>query len=120
MLATIQFIFRDLIGELLYWPLWWYTRGFLNSLMFLVAEVRDQEQRLGVHIWVRNIFTPMFGQYDWEGRIISFFMRFVQIIIRSIVLVIWTVLVSIFVVIWLMLPIIIVYELYINAIAIFG
>ena len=118
MFATAQFIIKDLIGELLYWPVWWYTRGLLNVLKFWVNEIRDQEQRLGVHIWLKNIFTPMFGQYDWEGRIISFFMRLVQIIVRSIVLLIWSVMVSFFVIVWIVFPVVVIYELYANLVTV--
>ena len=117
MFATVQFIVRDLIGELLYWPVWWYTRGLFNVLKFWAREIKDQEQRLGLRIWVKNIFTPMFGQYDWEGRLISFFMRVIQIIVRSIALFIWSVMVSFFVVLWVTLPLIVMYELYANAVA---
>jgi len=41
---------------------------------------------LAIGVWTKNIFVPMFGMHDWQSRIISFFMRVVQIIGRSIAL----------------------------------
>ena len=46
---------------------------------------------LAIKVWIKNIFVPMFGMHDWQSRIISFFMRVVQIIGRAIVLCILTV-----------------------------
>jgi len=39
---------------------------------------------MGLGVWIKNLFVPMFQQYDWQGRIISFFMRLFQIIFRFI------------------------------------
>ena len=33
--------------------------------------------------WAKNIFVPMFGRYDWQSRIISVFMRFVNVVGRG-------------------------------------
>lgn len=117
MMLTIKFIVRDLLIELLYWPIWWYTKGLFNALSSWVREIKGQEQRLGVRIWLKNIFTPMFGQYDWEGRIISFFMRLVQIIFRSIVLAIWAILSLALVVVWIAAPLVIIYQLLLNIVS---
>ena len=48
---------------------------------------------LAIGVWTKNIFVPMFGMHDWQSRIISFFMRVVQIIGRSIALCILTVII---------------------------
>jgi hypothetical protein len=46
---------------------------------------------LSLGVWLKNIFVPMYGQRDWESRLISVFMRSVQIVFRSLGLFIWSV-----------------------------
>lgn len=40
----------------------------------------------GVRYWLKNLFRPMYGVSDLQGRIISFFMRLVVIFWYSILL----------------------------------
>lgn len=68
--------------DLLYFPFWWYTHGFLRFAKSLVKALRFKWQDLGVGVWVKNLFVPMFGVRDIAGRLISFFMRLVNIIGR--------------------------------------
>lgn len=111
---TIRYVLIDLIGDILYWPVWWYSKGLLKAGLFCLREIKNQEERLGLTIWMKNIFTPMFGQYDIEGRIISFFMRLIQIIARSIFLAVWAAFMLILFTIWIILPLIAGYQLFIN------
>ena len=48
--------------------------------------IQGYARTLAIRVWIRNIFVPMFGMYDWQSRLISFFMRVVQIIGRTIAL----------------------------------
>ena len=117
--SAVKYIIVDLIGDILYWPIWWYSKGLLKTTKACFNAVVNQERSLGLTIWMKNIFTPMFGQYDIEGRIISFFARLVQIIVRGIVLIIWTILVFIFYIIWFILPIFVIYQIYYNLSSLF-
>jgi hypothetical protein len=54
----------------------------------------------------------MFGQYDWQGRIISLFMRLFQIIIRSAALLIWLAVCGAIFLLWLALPVVMVWLVY--------
>ena len=101
----------DLALNILYWPVWWYSRGLINTAKFCGREIADQQEKLGLMIWIRNIFTPMYGQYDIEGRIISFFVRLVQIIVRSILLLVWTFFVLMVLLVWISLPFLIIFEI---------
>ena len=112
--TSAKYVAIDLVGDILYWPAWWYSKGLLKVGLFCLTDIKDQEERLGLSIWIKNLFTPMFGQYDIEGRLISFFMRLIQIIIRSIVLVIWIFLMIAIFIIWIILPIIVIYQLVDN------
>ncbi len=111
---TAKLILVDLILDVFYWPIWWYSRGLYHTLVFCVTEIKDQEENLGLSIWIKNLFTPMYGQYDIEGRIISFFVRLVQIIFRLLMLFTWAIMVLFLLFIWILLPPAIIYEIIIN------
>lgn len=91
-------------GEILYFPVWWYSAGLLRAGRRLLDFWLDQEKILGVGVWVQNIFVPMYGQRDWAGRIISFIMRFIQIIARGAVLLFWFVVVVLIFLLWVFFP----------------
>lgn len=91
-------------GEIVYFPFWWYSVGFLETLKKLGRFWLGQEQALGFSVWLKNIFVPMYGQYDWAGRLISFFIRVVQIIFRGFVLLFWLIFVLAAAALWLAAP----------------
>ena len=53
----------------------------------------------------------MYGQRDWSGRLISFFIRLVQIIFRGLVLIVWIFLLLALIIIWLIGPLLLVLAL---------
>jgi len=110
-LQSLKYIIIDLLGDFVKFPIWWYGKGTYRALMFCVNGFLNAEKSLGLKVWVKNIFKPMFGQTDWQGKIISFFMRVFQIIGRTIALVIYFVLLVIVFIIWLLLPVFIVFQL---------
>ena len=65
-------------------PVWYYTGGVVVMYRWLIDSITGAWHMMAVGLWVRHIFTPMFQQHDWQGRIISFFMRLVQIVVRLI------------------------------------
>lgn len=105
-------IVLQLIGEILYFPLWWYSVGFWRLLKSIGRSLQGEEEALGLFIWAKNILVPMYGQYDWAGRIISFLVRLVQIIARSLVLLVWSFLVLIVALLWLTLPAFLLFALF--------
>jgi len=115
--SVIRLIILLLIDELraiLYFPLWWYSGGLLKMIRGCGRWINDFQQTLGFMIWVKNLFVPMFGQRDIPGRIISFFLRLVQIIFRGIVVLIFVILNLIFIICWIILPIFVLYQIYIQ------
>jgi hypothetical protein len=115
--STLRLIILLLIDELkaiLYFPLWWYSAGLFNVVKGCGKFINDFQQTLGFMIWVKNLFVPMFGQRDIAGRIISFFLRLVQIIFRGVIVLIFCVLNLIFIIIWILLPIFVLYEILIQ------
>ncbi len=69
---------------MLRFPAWWYGKGLLRAARYTWGFVAHYARSLGVMVWMVNIFTPMFGRYDWQSRIISVFMRFVNIVARGV------------------------------------
>ncbi len=104
-------IVRTLL-DLLYAPVWWYTKGAVFIFQQLVRISLKTARQLAIRVWIQNLFTPMFQQYDWQGRLISFFMRILQIIFRTLFfLVLWCVYLLVFIA-WFVVPLLIVYNLY--------
>lgn len=98
-------IILQIIGEILYFPIWWYSVGFVRAAKRAFRFWRAREASLGFSIWLKNIFVPMYGQRDIASRIISFVMRLVQVIFRGIILLFWLILVLIALSLWLVFPV---------------
>jgi len=108
---TISLILINEIKEVLYFPIWWYSKGLAKVLKGAWLFIKDSEQSFGLLIWVKNIFVPMFGQTDIAGRVISFFLRLFQILWKSIALLILIAAALIFIIIWFILPIFIIWQI---------
>lgn len=105
-LSYIGKIILQIVGEILYFPIWWYSVGFFRLLKNVWRIFRNEEAALGFSVWLKNLFVPMYGQSDFAGRAISFFIRLVQIIFRGFILSVWLALLLLAVIFWLVLPII--------------
>ena len=77
-------VFKDVLLDIVMFPVWWYSRGLLLMLRWCVETLKGYAKYFAIGIWIKNIFVPMFGQHDWQSRLISIFMRIVQIVGRSI------------------------------------
>ena len=97
-------IILEFLAKILYFPLWWYGVGLMKKIKSLFYFLKSKEEELGLGVWVKNILVPMYGQRDFAGRAISFFIRLVQIILRTMVLVIWFILALLMLIIWLIFP----------------
>ena len=117
MYKSLKLIAIDIIWDIAYWPVWWYTRGFMLAAYFIGEKVIEQENFFGVRIWLKNLFVPMFGQYDWQGRIISFVVRFVNLIVRSILWFFWILICMILLFLWLLLPPLAIYMIINNVVS---
>lgn len=99
-------VVNELIGDAVRFPLWWYTTGMVYTVTSLLNSVRYYARSLGIAVWIRNIFVPMYGQYDWQSRIISVFMRSAQIVFRGFGVCIWVCIATIAFVAYVALPIV--------------
>lgn len=107
----LKIVFQTL-GNIIYFPFWWYSVGFVETIKKEAIFFRNQEKSLGFSVWLANIFVPMYGQADAAGRIISFFIRLVQIIARGLALLLWLALVIAGAILWLALPLLLIVALF--------
>lgn len=101
----LGYIFKRIILDLLYFPLWWYTRGLLRILRWGRETIANAERQLALGIWLKAMFKPMFQDYTWEGRLVSFFMRAMLLIFKMVMFGAWVIAVAVMICMWLALPI---------------
>ena len=102
-------ILAEIIQDLIMFPLWWYSYGLMQLGEGLIKFLINRQKSLALFVWIKNIFKPMYGQQDWQGIMISIFIRFIQIVFRSLVLFFCGILAVLVLLFWLMLPLIAVY-----------
>jgi hypothetical protein len=108
---SIRLIVVDLIRQLVYFPIWWYSAGLALAVKFLGRGIKIGNQRLAIKILFKYWFKPMYGQTDWQGKIISFFMRTVLLIWRLFLFLCWLVALVVIFLTYLSLPIFTIYQI---------
>ena len=103
-------VFGDVIGGLLYAPVFWYGRGLIDAARYCGRLIVREWQSLGVGVWIANIFVPMYAQRDLAGTLISFFMRLIQIFARSVAMLAWVIVVAALFAAYIVVPILAVVE----------
>jgi len=111
----LEKFFLQFVLDILYYPLWWYTGGARRMVLFCWRQIQEGNLNFSPGLWLVNIFVPMFGQTDWQGRIVSFFMRLVNVIFRFIALLIWTAIVVVLFFFYLLLPVFVLYMIFTPA-----
>ncbi len=106
--------FVQVFLDILYFPLWWYSLGLLRFLGVLFVFLKEKWIIMGVGLWLKNIFTPMYGQRDLASRSISFFIRFFQIIFRFIAFLFFLSLSILALLTWIFFPLTILYLTFIR------
>ncbi len=79
-----KFIFTETLGSVLRFPFWWYGDGLMLLGKWIVHQLDYRWKSFAFVIWMRNLFVPMYGQYDWSGRFVSFIVRLAVLIGRGI------------------------------------
>lgn len=88
--------------------------GLWNFVQGIVQFLKNREKGLGLSVWLKNIFKPMYGQHDWQGILISIFMRLVQIVFRSVLMLVYFLLAVLAFIVWVILPLLIVFEIIVQ------
>ncbi len=111
---ALRSLIIDLVGEILYFPIWWYSQGLLKILAYFVNSIKSTNRNLALSLLLRNFFRPMFGVQDRSGRIISLFMRLILILGRLLVFILLLAFYTLAVIFWLVLPLVVAAGLYYN------
>ncbi len=106
-IIIFQRLLLEAFLDLIYFPVWWYTGGLKYATLRCLELLKDGNARLAPGLWFRYILVPMYGQYDIQGRIISFFMRLFNTIFRFAALIIWLAVCLWLILIWILIPVII-------------
>ena len=109
---VLQRLALQFLLDSIFFPVWWYTLGLFRVSIGLWHSLQDANISLSPGLWLKNIFTPMYGQTDIEGRLMSVFMRIVNIIGRTIGLCAWIIVLLSALLLWLIIPACIVYMLF--------
>jgi hypothetical protein len=108
-ILIFQRIFLEAVMDIFYFPLWWFSGGVRYIGNKCYQLILKGNEYLAPGLWLKNLFVPMFGSRDWQGKIISFFMRLIQIIARSVALVVWASLCGLLCLGWFILPLVTLY-----------
>jgi hypothetical protein len=106
----IRFVLKDIVWSIVYFPIWWYTAGALNVLKQIGTEVGGFVRAYNLRILLRFMFTPMYGQNDIAGRLISLYVRMGHFLILSVYSVLYISILLLLFAIWITLPIVILYN----------
>ncbi|NQU77487.1 hypothetical protein HQ544_02205 [Candidatus Falkowbacteria bacterium] len=109
---TIKYLAVDILLDFLLFPLWWYSHGLIKASQRFVRHLRYGLQITGLKIWLLNMFNPMFGEISWQGRLISFFMRLIFLIVKIISFILWFIFSLVVFLLWLALPLLIIYMVF--------
>ena len=90
---VIKHILADLVREILFLPIWWYTIGLARMVAWCGRSVKGAAETTGLTLWVKNLFVPMYGETSFSGKLISFGMRLVMIFFRAIGTFVWMIIV---------------------------
>lgn len=104
----------DYIAEILFFPVWWYGPGLRQALGYFSNGLVEANRFTGLTLLFKNLFQPMFAQYDKQGRIISFFMRLVLIVYKSLMFVVVLIFYLLVLMFWLLLPVLVVWGITFN------
>lgn len=97
-------LFLDTFWEIIYFPVWWYSRGLKKTAIFCLKQVKVGWQALALGILLANFFKPMYGEGDLVGYVLSFLVRLVQLAWRLLFMLLWLGLWLVAFVLWLILP----------------
>lgn len=110
----------QIVRDVLWFPVWWYTRGLYKCIRWVLAWCAGWWQALGVAIWLKYLLVPMYGQRDFFGRLVSFVMRLVQIVARTAFFVLLALVGLLLIVLWLVILPLIIWQIIYQMTALYG
>jgi hypothetical protein len=103
--AVARVVLIDLFGSVVWFPVWWYTVGLKRVVLRSVQAIQFRVREYGLAIWIKNLFVPMYGQYDFVGRLISVLVRIAVLVGRFVALAIESLLYLLLLLLWVLAPV---------------
>lgn len=104
------------LADVLTFPWWWYVSGFPAVLRWAGQTLRGWEHTVGFALWAKHLFVPMFGQTDWQSRMISVALRLAVLLGRMVQVVLGALAVALAVIAYLALPPIVIVQVVRSAV----
>ena len=81
---------REFFSSIVRFPLWWYTQGLMFVFFKTAKSTRSASVFFGLDVWLKNLFTPMYGDESFSGRLISFLVRMAMVVGKGLGVLAWT------------------------------
>lgn len=82
--------FQMFFSRILGLPFWWYGQGLKLFVEHFSHAISNLSNILAIRVWAKNLFVPMYGDTSFVGRAISFGIRLIMLIVRSLGVAIYT------------------------------
>lgn len=99
--AIVKLFSVDFVGSIVWFPVWWYTRGLRKVCRLAFAALCYRWKSYAFAIWAKNFFVPMYGAHDIWSRLISILMRSVVLLGRLIALCVEAILYAVGILLWI-------------------
>jgi hypothetical protein len=109
--SSVRFLLLDIIGDVLYFPVWWYTKGLTDVATRMGQAFLDFLDELNIGILTKSLLKPMYGDYTWSGRLISFPVRLTHLCVLLVAAFVWGFILLLFLLFWILLPLFLVYNI---------
>ena len=110
-ISSTRFLLLDIIGDVLVFPVWWYTKGLADVAMRMSQAFLDFLDELNIGILTKSLLKPMYGDYTWSGRLISFPVRLVHLGALLFAAVLWAFVLFCLLLLWVLFPMFIIYNI---------
>ncbi|TAK03605.1 hypothetical protein EPO34_00380 [Patescibacteria group bacterium] len=84
-----RYFFGDLIGGIVLFPVWWYTRGLMIAARGAMGAFASANRAIGFTVWLKNLFVPMYGETELSGKLVSFVVRLGVLAFRGVGVLAW-------------------------------
>lgn len=108
---SLRYIFRDVAGDILLYPVWWYTVGLKLAFSRFSESTTSRSRALALGIQFANLFRPMYADYSIQGRLISFVMRVLVLVFRLVEMSVFVVGYLFILLLWVTAPVVVVANL---------
>ncbi len=103
-MAVGKYFCFDLLGSVISFPVWWYTQGIADVARWLGARLAYRLRQASLRLWMSSLLLPMFGQWDWVGRLISIVMRVLILFARLLTFAIALIVAAAALLLWIVIP----------------